>query len=129
MVNGYSNPWSHVPLVDIFAEAGIELKARSNGTYVGGHPHRHSSKSGTCLVVWAEEGRWYCSSCGAKGDAADLLVDVGKAADGQEAERILTERFGPPNTQERPHLTDVGNSQRLVELHQERVKYCAVWGK
>jgi putative DNA primase/helicase len=127
--NGHHNPWSHVPLLDLFAEAGIELKATRDGKYEGAHTYRHSLHSGRSLVVWANKGRWYCSNCKAKGDAADLLVDTGKAADRQEAERMLTERFGPPNTKERPHLTDVGNSQRLVELHQERIRYCAVWGK
>jgi hypothetical protein len=80
-------------------------------------------------VVWTNEGRWYCSSCKAKGDAADLLVDTGKAADRQEAERILTERFGPPHTLERPHPTDMGKAQRLIEAYGDRLRHCWPWNK
>jgi hypothetical protein len=122
--------WRHADLVTLFAEAGNELKPTKNGkTYQGGHPYRHDSKSGTCLVVWPGEGRWWCSSCKAGGDAADVLVDRGTATDRNEAERILTERFGPPCMKERPHLTDVGNAQRLIEAYGDRIRYCFPWGK
>jgi hypothetical protein len=40
--NGYHNPWSHVPLLDLFAEAGIELKATKDGKYEGAHTYRHT---------------------------------------------------------------------------------------
>jgi hypothetical protein len=109
--------WYHADLVLLFSEAGSELKPAKNGkTYKGGHPYQHDSQSGTCLVAWPEEGRWWCSSCKASGDAADLLVDVGKAPDRQEAERILTERFGPPYTKERPPLPTTATPNALSSL-------------
>jgi hypothetical protein len=43
------------------------LTERSNGTHVGPCPW-HGSKSGSCLVVWPQEGRWWCSSCRRGGD-------------------------------------------------------------
>jgi hypothetical protein len=112
--------WYHADLVLLFSEAGSELKPAKNGkTYKGGHPYQHDSQSGTCLVAWPEEGRWWCSSCKASGDAADLLVDVGKAPDRQEAERILTERFGPPYTKERPPYRQ----------RQRPTRYRVLWGQ
>jgi P4 family phage/plasmid primase-like protien len=121
--------WQHADLRFLFAEAGIALKARKDGKYEANHSYQHDSKSGRNLVVWADEGRWWCSSCKAKGDAADFLVDVGRASERAEAERILTERFGPPYTPDSPHLTDNGNAQRLVAAHGGRIKHCFPWGK
>jgi hypothetical protein len=34
----------------------------------------HASKSGTCLVVWPTEGRWWCSSCRRSGDLVTWVV-------------------------------------------------------
>jgi DNA polymerase-1 len=123
-VTSQNGRWRHADLPTLFAEAGIDLKARKDGKYEGAHAYKHDSKSGRSLVVWTEDSRWWCSSCKAKGDAADFLVDVGRAAGRQEAEHILTERFGPPYTPERPHLTDLGNAQRFIEAYGDRLRHC-----
>jgi hypothetical protein len=49
------------------------LRRRSNGTLCGPCAW-HSSKSGTCLVIWPSEGRWWCSSCRRSGDALAWLM-------------------------------------------------------
>ena len=55
------------PLKQIIG-ATVSLVHRGSEVWVGPCPW-HSSKSGTCLVVWADEGRWWCSSCKRGGDA------------------------------------------------------------
>ena len=72
--------WGHVPIVEVIRATGVPLKARpSDGSvHVGGHPYRHGSKSGECLVVWPEKGNWYCSSCKERGDVVDWLIEAGK---------------------------------------------------
>jgi DNA primase len=49
-------------------ELSIPLTPKRLDKYVGPCPW-HSSKSGTCLVVWDDEARWWCSSCKRGGDA------------------------------------------------------------
>ena len=88
--------WPDVSLVDLITEEWVPLRQKEAGKYVGPHPHKHGSKSGNCLVVWAMEGRWWCSSCDAGGDAVDWLVDCGRADNKGQAVQILIERFGPP---------------------------------
>ena len=52
------NRWPHVDLVALYREFGGTIaRERSNGTMSGDHPWKHSSKSGTCLVLWPSEGR------------------------------------------------------------------------
>ncbi|HVA90645.1 MAG TPA: CHC2 zinc finger domain-containing protein [Chloroflexota bacterium] len=43
------------------------LAPRSDGRQVGPCPW-HGSRTGSCLVVWPAEGRWWCSSCKRGGD-------------------------------------------------------------
>ncbi len=88
--------WPDVSLVDLITEEGVPLRQKEAGKYVGPHPHKHGSKSGNCLVVWAMEGRWWCSACQGGGDAVDWLVDCGEAENKGQAIQILVERFGPP---------------------------------
>ncbi len=56
--------------IDLAALIGqtVALKPKGDGKAVGPCPW-HSSRSGECLVVWADEGRWWCSSCKRGGDA------------------------------------------------------------
>ena len=70
--------WPHVPIVEVIRATRELLKEKSNGTYVGGHQYSHGSKSGECLVVWPEEGNWYCSSCKERGYVVDWLIEAGK---------------------------------------------------
>ena len=72
--NGH-NRWPHVPLLDLMLAAGITLRERRPGRYEGDHGYRHASKSGACLWVRTDEGRWGCSSCGQGGDAAAFVAD------------------------------------------------------
>ena len=93
--------WTHTSLKDLIEETGVLLKPSGEGQFVGPHPHRHASQSGKCLVIFEVEGRWWCSSCKAKGDAVDWLVDVGQVGDVQfptrrDAIAYLTEKYGPP---------------------------------
>lgn len=88
------NRWPHVPILELFHEFGATLREKANGKYVGDHPWRHSSKSGTCLVVWPDEGRWWCSSCRTGGDAAALVADY-QGCSYVDACRWLEARFGP----------------------------------
>ena len=92
-----NNRWPHVPLVDLFREFGATLHEKSNNKFVGNHPWRHSSRSGTCLVVWPHDGWWHCSSCKAGGDAAALVADY-FGISYREACHWLEERFGPAPT-------------------------------
>jgi hypothetical protein len=87
--------WRHVPLAALVAQAGNALHQRSNGTFVSGHEPRHGSRSGTCLVIWPDEGRWWCSSCRTSGDAAGWLMQLHGCTAG-EAAAILRERYGDP---------------------------------
>jgi DNA polymerase-1 len=123
--------WHHADLVKLFSEANVVLKAKGPDKYVGGHSWKHGSSSGKNdhLVVWPNEGRWYCSSCGAKGDAVNLLMDLGRAETAEDAEAILLEMFGPSEALDLPHLSDLGNSKRFVELHGNRILFCHLWNK
>lgn len=57
----------------IEAATGTEMNPRSNGTMTGACPW-HSSRSGTCLVVWPDEQRWWCSSCRRGGDIVQFVA-------------------------------------------------------
>jgi len=54
-------------LVALIGQA-VLLKRVNSGKWVGGCPW-HSSKSGSCLTVWKDKGRWKCWSCRQGGDA------------------------------------------------------------
>jgi len=58
------------PGIDLAALIGrtVGLRPKGDGKSVGPCPW-HSSRSRECLVVWADEGRWWCSSCKRGGDA------------------------------------------------------------
>src|SRR4051812_18088501 len=66
--------WAYVPLADLFSEQGNRLHARWGGVIECGHEPAHSSKSGRCVLINRETGRWLCRSCGGQGDAATLVV-------------------------------------------------------
>ena len=75
--------WSHVPLAELIEDSGTSLVPKGENKWVGPQSLQHSSSSGECLVVW--ENLWWCSSCHRKGDAADWLVDCGRAENRKEA--------------------------------------------
>src|SRR3712207_7913895 len=41
-----------------------------------GHEPLHGSRSGRCVVISVDVGRWWCRSCRRSGDAATHLADV-----------------------------------------------------
>src|SRR5690348_16599357 len=62
-----------VDLVTLIEQTIGPLQRRPSGAMVG-RCLWHSSRSGTCLVVWPDEGRWWCSSCRRGGDAARWVM-------------------------------------------------------
>ncbi|MBX6772473.1 MAG: bifunctional 3'-5' exonuclease/DNA polymerase [Chloroflexi bacterium] len=106
------NRWPQVDLVELIRESGCTLTEKEHGKWHGDHACAHGSKSGTCLVVWADEGRWHCTSCKRGGDAASWLAHV-EGIEYRAAARKLRERFG---------LSDEDDTERksqaelLVEL-------------
>ncbi len=80
--------WDHAPLPELVQQAGVQLKPVGEEGWVGPHPHKHGSKRGECLVLWPA--RFWCSSCKAKGDPADWLIDYGKAENRHEAAKHLS---------------------------------------
>jgi CHC2 zinc finger len=66
--------WVHVPLVDLFAQAGNALSPKSNGHVETGHEPMHGSRSGRCVLIDPKRGIWWCRSCRRGGDAASFLM-------------------------------------------------------
>ncbi len=94
-------PWPHVPIIEVIRATKELLQEKSNGTYEGGHQYSHGSKSGECLVVWPEQGRWYCNSCKDRGGVVDWLVGTGTIDDTaiesrDDAVEYLTKKYGAP---------------------------------
>jgi hypothetical protein len=86
--------WLHVPLVELFADAGCRVYIRSNGRLETTHP-THASKSGRCLEADPTAGRWWCRSCRRSGDAATWLQDL-HGWRYPEAAAWLLAQYGPP---------------------------------
>jgi hypothetical protein len=87
--------WSHVPLGELFAAAGNAVHRRGEGVLESAHEPEHGSRSGRCVLIFVKSGRWWCRSCGARGDAATYIMrlhGVGYA----EAAAWLVERYGEP---------------------------------
>jgi hypothetical protein len=83
-----------VDLVALVAQVVGPLQRRGDGTQVGPCAW-HASRSGTCLVVWPAEGRWWCWSCRRGGDAIGWVALV-EGIDREAARRRLRlPRRGP----------------------------------
>ena len=94
--------WRHVPLADLFRQAGNEIHERTGGKLQTGHEPAHPSRSGTCVVIWPDSGRWWCSSCRQGGDAVTLIRAL-YGCTYQEAVWRLAQEYGPPaGVQRRP---------------------------
>jgi hypothetical protein len=117
----HTHRWAHVPLAELFREAGLEIRPKKDGKFQAPHSFKHGSKSGFPLVIW-EDNRWWCSSCYASGDAADFLVKTGKAADVAEAERILLERYGPPHTADSKRTAIQVNARFLRDIAADAIQ-------
>jgi hypothetical protein len=87
--------WQHVPLAPLFEQAGNPPTRRSNGTVQCGHEPVHGSRSGSCVIVWPEDGRWWCSSCHRGGDAVAAVQSL-EGCPRPAAIARLGERYGFP---------------------------------
>lgn len=65
--------WAHVPLIALFEADGNAVIDRGDKLQTG-HSPKHTSGSGTCVVIWPDQGRYYCNSCGENGDAATYIA-------------------------------------------------------
>lgn len=105
---------SNAPIESLLRDLGEkEYRVRGNGTFVCGHGWKHESKSNTCLVIWPDDARWWCSSCKSGGTLADLLVDAGRAPDYKKGWAALAD-YGI----ERPHSPN-GNGNGNGNGHHE----------
>jgi DNA primase len=84
-----------VPLVELIQEYNPTLQRKGPAKYATGHEPAHTSSSGTCLVIWADAGRWKCMSCGKGGDAVTWVMAI-QGVSALAAMRYLAERFGAP---------------------------------
>jgi hypothetical protein len=89
--------WAHVPLAELFEQAGNMVYSRADGRQECGHEPEHSSRSGRCVLLDAARGYWYCRSCHGGGDAA-TLVQALHGLPYMDAAGWLTERYGAPAT-------------------------------
>lgn len=106
--------WRHVPLGGLF-EAYGNVVAEKGRTLQTGHLPAHASKSGTCVTIYPEAGRWRCSSCREAGDAATFLMSA-EGLTYRQAESQLIARFGRP-AEDLP--TIVVNGRQLRELSRD----------
>lgn len=68
-----TSPSPHGQLIALVEEAVGPLLEQSNGNREGPCPW-HTSRSGTCLIVFADGDRWWCRSCRRSGDAVAWLA-------------------------------------------------------
>lgn len=87
--------WGHVPLVELFEQAGNRVHGRSGGRAECGHEPVHGSKGGRCVTIDPTRGLWYCRSCRTGGDAVRLVCQAHGLSYGA-AVRWLADRYGPP---------------------------------
>lgn len=84
--------WAHVPLAALFAEDGNDVVDKGD-KLTSSHVTSHTSQSGNCIVIWPIEGRYFCSSCNEKGDAADYIANR-LGCERKAAEHWLAVRYG-----------------------------------
>ncbi len=87
--------WAHVPLADLFSAQGNHLYQRGTTYVETGHEPHHASKSGRCVLITTDTGRWWCRSCRRGGDAATYVMDV-RGCTYPAAVAWLVDRFGRP---------------------------------
>src|SRR5437867_1528523 len=86
--------WSHVPLLQLIGQHN-SVQRQGPDRYTSGHEPRHSSKSGTCLIIWPREGRYWCSSCHESGDAVTWVAAL-QGISRPDAVAWLAARYGAP---------------------------------
>lgn len=85
--------WAHC-LADLISEDEQHWSDQTH--FKTGHSLAHASKSGTCLWVNTEWGRWGCRSCSRGGTAVDWVVQHQGVTHGQ-AWWILRRKYGVPH--------------------------------
>src|SRR4051812_17990531 len=65
--------WAHVPLTEIFTEAGNMIHTRAERAETG-HEPLHHSRSGRCVLLDLNTSRWWCRGCHQHGDAASFVM-------------------------------------------------------
>jgi hypothetical protein len=92
---GTPSRWAPVPLLELIREDNPTIVQKAPGKHVTGHQPLHGSRSGQCLVVWTAEGRFWCSSCGKRGDAVTWVMQT-RGLTFPEATTELIARYGAP---------------------------------
>jgi hypothetical protein len=93
--------WQHVPLGELFGQAGNRIHTRGDGRQETGHDPAHGSKSGRCVLLDPQTGRWWCRGCRRHGDAATLVM-AWRGWTYRQAAQWLTDGYGAPPTQRAP---------------------------
>lgn len=88
-------PWGHVPILDLFEQAGNRVHVRPGGRAECGHEPIHGSTSGRCVTIDPDRGIWYCRSCRTGGDVVRLAMQT-QGVSGAAAVKWLVARYGPP---------------------------------
>src|SRR5205823_1460683 len=87
--------WAHVSSADLLRQLGASRVEERAGRVQSGHDWAHGSRSGTCLIIWPTQSRWWCSSCHRSGDTVALVREaLGIGYDA--AVTWLVARYGPP---------------------------------
>jgi hypothetical protein len=89
--------WAHVPLAELFAQAGNRLYTRGSGLVECGHEPIHTSRGGRCVEIDSTTGLLWCRSCREGGDAVSFVLAV-QGCTREEAEAVLFLQYGPPQT-------------------------------
>lgn len=113
--------WAHVPLADLFAEAGNVVHPRAGSRSETGHEPLHHSSSGRCVVIDTDRGLWWCRSCRRGGDALSLVM----ALHGWSAARAATwlqDTYGAPvqPTAQRPRSRRAPRSRPPLTVEVQR---------
>lgn len=87
--------WAHVSLADLFEKSGNVVHHRGDGRAECGHEPHHASKSGGCVLLDSATGRWWCRSCGQRGDAATFVTSL-HGWTYRQAAAWLTQHYGAP---------------------------------
>ncbi len=87
--------WAHVPLAELFREAGNVPHVRARGRIEIGHVPFHASRSGRCVTIDGGLGLWWCRGCRRGGDPLTFVMQW-KGWRYPAAATWLATRYGPP---------------------------------
>jgi len=93
LVHWSIRPYRRQLLALLEASGNGAIRWRGSDCFQTGHQPFHTSKSGTCLVVWLDTGTFWCSSCHAVGGAIEWLA-AWKGISRRRAHLALAQKFG-----------------------------------